>query len=91
MNLVKSLEPDELERYKYLGHIFESSFGEIYLTFHISGILVGELLSLLPLCSFLFDEYGFPDPEHRRLLDQALTGAVGRYLAVFHRYQLLPD
>jgi hypothetical protein len=58
MNVLKSLEPEERERYNYLKKVFEEEFEEISFSFRINDILVSELLSLLSLCSFFFDEYG---------------------------------
>jgi hypothetical protein len=84
MNPLKLLEPDERERYEFLKTIFEQEFEETHLTFRLSGILIKELMNLLPLCAFLFEEYGFPDPEYSGLLYQALTNASAHYLVVFH-------
>lgn len=52
MNPLKSLE---LERFDYLRLVFEEEFEETHLTFHVSGILVYELLNLLAACTCLFD------------------------------------
>jgi hypothetical protein len=84
MNPLKLLEPDERERYEFLKTVFEQEFEETYLTFRSSGKLTDELLNLLPLCAFLFEEYGFPDSEYIGLLYKALTNASAQYLAVFH-------
>jgi hypothetical protein len=84
MNPLKLLEPDERERYEFLKTVFEQEFEETYLTFRSSGKLTNELLNLLPLCAFLFEEYGFPDPEYSGLLYQALMSASAQYLAIFH-------
>ncbi|TSJ44395.1 hypothetical protein FO440_09510 [Mucilaginibacter corticis] len=84
MNPLKLLEPDEREHYEFLKTVFEHEFEETHLAFRLSGKLTSELLNLLPLCAFLFEEYGFPDPEYSGLLYQALTNALAQYLAVFH-------
>lgn len=80
MNLINSLEPEERERYDYLKLVFEEEFEETHLAFHVSGILVYELLNLLAACTFLFDEFGFPESEDSRLLRYAVTGTIAEYL-----------
>jgi|GEM_PF-1149087 len=80
MHPLKLLEPDERERYDYLSLVLEDEFEHTYLQFHISGILVYELLNLLPVCSPHFDEFGFPDSEDSRLLRYAVTGTIAQYL-----------
>lgn len=84
MNPLKSLEPEERARYDYLQELFKHEFEESYFAFRFGGRLVQELLALLSLTSFLFEEYGFPDPEYLPLLHTALTHAALQYLAVFH-------
>lgn len=80
MDPLKSLEPDERERYDYLRLVLEEEFEENYLQFLISGILVYEVLNLLPLCALLFEELGFPESEDSRLLHYAVTGIIAQYL-----------
>nr|WP_294791026.1 hypothetical protein [uncultured Mucilaginibacter sp.] len=80
MNPLQLLEPEERERYDYLQELLETEFEETNLAFHISGILVYELLNLLAACAFLFDEHGFPESEDSRLLRYALTGTIAEYL-----------
>ena len=80
MNPLKLLETDERERYDYLRLVLEEEFEENYLQFLINGILVYEVLNLLPLCSLLFEEFGFPESEDSRLLRYAVTGTVAQYL-----------
>lgn len=80
MNRLQTLEPDDRERYDYLQEVFESEFEETHLAFHISGILVYELLNILAACAFLFDEFGFPESEDSRLLRYAVTGTIAEYL-----------
>ena len=80
MHPLKLLEPDERERYDYLQNVFEEEFEETHLSFHLSGILVFELLNLLTVCTFLFDEFGFPESEDSRLLRYAVTGSIATYL-----------
>jgi hypothetical protein len=50
MNPLKLLEREERDRYHYLKTILETEFEDMYLTFHISGLLVKEVLNLLSLC-----------------------------------------
>jgi hypothetical protein len=80
MNPLKQLEPEERERYDYLHDVFEEEFEQTHLAFHISGILVYELLNLLAACKFLFEEFGFPESEDIRLLRYAVTGTIAEYL-----------
>ena len=80
MNPLKSLEPEERERYDYLRLVFEEEFEETHLAFHVSGILVYELLNLLAACAYLFEEFGFPESEDSRLLRYAVTGTIAEYL-----------
>ncbi|MDB5145772.1 MAG: hypothetical protein JWQ66_4485 [Mucilaginibacter sp.] len=80
MNPLKLLEPDERERYDYLRLVFEDEFEETYLQYHINGILTYEVLNLLPLCSMLFEDFGFPESEDSRLLRYAITGTIAQYL-----------
>jgi hypothetical protein len=80
MNPIKNLEPDDRLRYDYLHEVFEEEFEDTYLTFHVSGILVYELLNLLAACSHWFEEFGFPESEDSRLLRYAVTGAIAEYL-----------
>jgi hypothetical protein len=80
MNPLKNLEPEERERYDYLRLVFEEEFEESHLTFHVSGILVYELLNLLAACAHWFDEFGFPESEDSRLLRYAVTGTIAEYL-----------
>jgi hypothetical protein len=80
MNPLKNLEPEERERYDYLQEVLEDEFEETHLTFHVSGILVYELLNLLAACTHLFDEFGFPESEDSRLLRYAVTGTIAEYL-----------
>jgi hypothetical protein len=80
MNPLKSLEPDERDRYDYLQQVFEEEFEQTHLTFHVSGILMYELLNLLAACAHLFDEFGFPENEDSRLLRYAVTGTIADYL-----------
>jgi hypothetical protein len=87
MNPLKLLEPDERERDDFLKIVFEQEFEEAHLAFRLSGKLTNELLNLLPLCAFLFEEYGFPDTEYSGLLYQALSNASAQYLAVFHLWE----
>lgn len=88
MNPLNLLEPDERERFDFLKAVFEQEFEDVHFAFKISGILVNELLTLLELCTFFFEEFGFPEPEHSRLLYQALRDATAQYLAVFHQLTL---
>ena len=80
MSPLKDLEPDERQRYDYLQDVLEEDFEETHLTFHVSGILVYELLNLLAACAHLFDEFGFPENEDGRLLRYAVTGTIAEYL-----------
>lgn len=80
MNPLRLLEPEERERYDYLQDVFEVEFEETHLAFHISGILIYELLNLLAACGFLFDEFGFPESEDSCLLRYAVTGTIAEYL-----------
>jgi hypothetical protein len=80
MSPLKYLEPDERQRYDYLHEVLEEEFEQTHLTFHVSGILVYELLNLLAACAHLFDEFGFPESEDSRLLRYAVTGAIAEYL-----------
>ena len=80
MNPLRMLEPEERERYDYLQNVFEEEFEQMHLAFHISGILVYELLNLMAACTFLFDEFGFPETEDSRLLRYAITGTIAEYL-----------
>lgn len=80
MNPLKSLEPEERERYDYLRLVFEEEFEETHLAFLVNGILVYEILNLLSTCAYLFDEYGFPESEDSRLLHYAVTGTIAEYL-----------
>ena len=80
MNPLKSLEPDELARFDYLQSVFEEEFEAVHLTFHVSGILIYELMNLLAACAHLFDEFGFPESEDSRLLRYAVTGTIAEYL-----------
>lgn len=74
------LEAEDRLRYDYLQAVFEEEFEETYLQYHISRILVFELLNLLNVCAHLFDEFGFPDSEDSRLLRYAVTGIIAEYL-----------
>ena len=80
MNPLKSLEPDERARFDYLQSVFEEEFEAVHLTFHVSGILIYELMNLLAACAHLFDEFGFPESEDSRLLRYAVTGTIAEYL-----------
>lgn len=80
MNPLKSLEPEERERYDYLHLVFEEEFEETHLAFLINGILVYELLNLLAGCAYHFEEFGFPESEDSRLLRYAVTGTIIEYL-----------
>ena len=80
MNPLKSLEPDERERYDYLLLVFEDEFEETHLQFLVSGILVYEMLNLVTTCAYLFDDFGFPESEDSRLLRYAITGSIAEYL-----------
>ena len=80
MNPLKSLEPEERERYDYLRLVFEEEFEETHLAFSVNGILVYEMLNLLSACTYLFEEYGFPESEDSRLLRYAVTGTIAQYL-----------
>ncbi len=80
MNPLKLLEPDERQRYDYLCLVLEDEFEENYLQFLISGILPYEVLNLLPICGYLFEEFGFPESEDSRLLRYAITGTIAQYL-----------
>ncbi|MCQ6957656.1 hypothetical protein [Mucilaginibacter aquariorum] len=80
MNPLQLLEPEERERYDYLQELFEAEFEETHLAYHISGILIYELLNLLAACGFLFDEFGFPESEDSRLFRYAITGTIAEYL-----------
>jgi hypothetical protein len=80
MNPLKSLEPEERERYDYLRLVFEEEFEETHLAFLVNGILVYELLNLLSACTYLFEEYGFPESEDSRFLRYAITGTIAEYL-----------
>ena len=80
MNPLKALEPDERERYDYLLLVLEDEFEDTHLTFLVNGILVYELLNLLNVCAYLFEEFGFPESEDSRLLRYAITGAIAEYL-----------
>jgi len=80
MNPINLLEPQERERYDYLKLVFEEEFEETNLVFHVSGILVYELLNLLNACAYLFEEFGFPESEDSRLLRYAITGTIDDYL-----------
>jgi hypothetical protein len=80
MNPLKSLEPDDRERYDYLLLVLEEEFEETHLGFHISGILIYEVLNLLSACTHLFEEFGFPESEDSRLLRYAVTGTISEYL-----------
>ena len=80
MNPLKSLEPEERERYDYLRLVFEEEFEETHLAFLVNGILVYEMLNLLSACAYLFEEYGFPENEDSRLLHYAVTGTIAEYL-----------
>jgi hypothetical protein len=80
MNPLKLLEPDERERYDYLQEVLEEEFEQTHLAFHVSGILIYELLNLLAVCKYLFDEFGFPESEDSRLLRYAVTGTIAEYL-----------
>jgi len=73
-----SLEPEERERYDYLKLVFEEEFEE-QPDFHVSGILVYELLNLLNACACLFDEFGFPRARTAPLR-YAITGTIADYL-----------
>ncbi len=80
MNPLKLLEPHEREQYDYLRLVLEEEFEESYLQFLINGVLVYEVINLLPLCAPLFEELGFPESEDNRLLRYAVTGTVAQYL-----------
>jgi hypothetical protein len=80
MSPLKNLKPDERERFDYLQLVFEEEFEQAHLTYHVSGILVYELLNLLAACAHLFDEFDFPDNEDSRLLRYAVTGAIADYM-----------
>ena len=80
MHPLKLLEPDDRARFDYLQSVFEEEFEQTHLTFHVSGILVYELLNLLTACAHLFDEFGFPESEDSRLLRYAVTGTIAEYL-----------
>lgn len=80
MHPLKQLEADDRQRYDYLDEVLESEFEATYLQYHISRILVYELLNLLQICAHLFDEFGFPDSEDNRLLRYAVTGTIAEYL-----------
>lgn len=80
MNPLKCLEPDERARFDYLQSVFEEEFEATHLTFHVSGILIYELMNLLAACAHLFDEFGFPESEDSRLLRYAVTGTIAEYL-----------
>jgi hypothetical protein len=80
MNPLKSLEPEERDRYDYLEQVFEEEFEQTHLTFHVSGILMYELLNLLAACAHLFEEFGYPENEDSRLLRYAVTGTIADYL-----------
>jgi hypothetical protein len=80
MNPLKMLEPEERERYDYLRLVFEEEFEETQLAFLVNGILVYEMLNLLAACTYLFEEYGFPESEDSRLLRYAVTGTIAEYL-----------
>lgn len=80
MNPINSLEPEERERYDYLRLVFEEEFEETHLAFLVNGILVYEMLNLLRACTYLFEEYGFPESEDSRLLRYAVTGTIAEYL-----------
>jgi hypothetical protein len=80
MNPLKLLEPDERERFDYLRLVLEDEFEDTFLQFHISGILNYEVLNLLPICTTLFEEFGFPESEDSRLLRYAITGTIAEYL-----------
>jgi len=80
MHPLKLLEADERARYDYVQLVFEEEFEAAHLTFHVSGILVYELLNLLAACTQLFDEFGFPESEDSRLLRYAVTGTIAEYL-----------
>ena len=80
MSPLKDLEPEERQQYDYVQLVFEEEFEAAHLTFHVSGILVYELLNLLKACAHLFDEFGFPESEDSRLLRYAVTGTIADYL-----------
>ena len=80
MNPINSLGPEERERYDYLRLVFEEEFEETHLAFLVNGILVYEMLNLLSACTYLFEEYGFPESEDSRLLHYAVTGTIAEYL-----------
>jgi hypothetical protein len=80
MNPINSLEPEERERYDYLRLVFEEDFEETHLAFLVNGILVYEMLNLLSACTYLFEEYGFPESEDSRFLRYAITGTIAEYL-----------
>lgn len=80
MNPINSLESEERERYDYLRLVFEEEFEETYLAFLVNGILVYEMLNMLSACTYLFDEYGFPESGDSRLLRYAVTGTIAQYL-----------
>jgi hypothetical protein len=80
MHPLKLLEADERLRYDYLQLVLEEEFEQTHLTFHVSGILIYELLNLLAACAHLFDEFGYPEDEDSRLLRYAVTGTIADYL-----------
>ncbi len=80
MDPLKSLEPEERERYDYLHLVFEEEFEETHLAFLVNGILVYELLNLLAACAHLFEEFSFPESKDSRLLHYAVTGIIIEYL-----------
>jgi len=80
MHPLKQLEADDRLRYDFLHDVLEEEFEDTFLQYHISRILVYELLNLLQICAHLFDEFGFPDTEDSRLLRYAVTGTIAEYL-----------